>query len=337
MRVFQSRRRGFTLVELLVAIGIILVLAGLALLVANSGLIGNARTSSGSDRISGWLMIARSGAQRTGKPTGVRFNVGADGFCREAQFIEVPDPYIMPAGYTLMIGQWPNVGGGIDRHIYIVPTAGGNAFTEVSNNVSIGDTLSIPATGTIHRIQSIQPATVLIGGNQVMGAAEIFPVQTALIPDIGAAALTAAPGQPTPTYNAGTFGFIRQARPTFGEPPLLVPDSVAIDPALCQPAFAGAGNFVDVLFSPNGELQNTGGLGRVILWTRNPEAFAGNPATAGGGGDRPSYEQAGEMRLIVVYSKTGAVAVQPVPLPPGPGPAAFDPYSTTKDGIASGL
>jgi prepilin-type N-terminal cleavage/methylation domain-containing protein len=329
MRATYPRRGGFTLVELLVAVGIILVLAGLALLVANSGIVGNVRTSSGSDRIGGWLMQAREKAKRDNAPRGIRFLVGAGGFVREAELIEVPEPYVMPAGYVLMIENSPS------RHIYIVPTAGGNALTELTANVAIGDTLSIPSTGTIHRIQTIQAATVTIGGNPV-AAAEIVPVQSPLIPDLAAAA---SPVVLTPTYSTPKFGFIRQPRPTFGEPPLLLPDTVVIDPALCQitpnPITGGT---LDVIFGPNGEVYNAGGLGRVVLWTRNPEAFAGNPVTANGGGDRPSYEQAGEMRLIVVYTKTGAVAVQPPALPPGPGPnPGFDPYTTTRDGIASGL
>jgi prepilin-type N-terminal cleavage/methylation domain-containing protein len=333
MRATLPRRGGFTLVELLVAVTIILVLAGLALLVANSGIIGNARTSSGSDRIGGWLMQARAKAQRDGAPRGIRFIVGGDGFCREAQLIEVPEPYTMPAGNWLMIQHSP----GGKRAFVVGPNA-----ADVLANVSGGDTLSIPSAGTIHRITPAGPTTVAGGitiGTTNYAAVEIPVVIPALLPDLGAAALAAdpAPGVYQPTYSTSTFGFIRQARPTFGEPPLLVPDTVAIDPANCQPTFAGAGSSLDVLFSPNGEVQNTGGLGRVVLWTRNPEAFAGNPATANGGGDRPSYELAGEMRLIVVYTKTGAVAVQPVAMPIGPGPAAHDPYANTKDGIASGL
>jgi len=349
MRVFQPRRRGFTLVELRVVIGIILVLAGLALLVANSGLIGNIRTSSGSDRISGWLMQARAKAQRDGAPRGIRFIVDpVTGFCREAQMIEVPDPYTMPAGNFLMIEQYGTgtaaPSGPYSSRLFVV---GPNA-TDVPLNVAVGDTLSIPSLGSIHRITDIRPAFLLAVGGNNFNAVEIRVFGQTLgpglskIPDLGAASkalpdATPFPANPNPpmSYSTSTFGFIRQARPTFGEPPMLLPDSVAIDVANSQLPNVN-GNF-DVVFSPNGDVQNTGGSGRVILWTRNPEAFAGNPATANGGGDRPSYEQAGEMRLIVVYSKTGAVAVQPVPLPAGAGPAAFDPYSTTKDGIASGL
>jgi prepilin-type N-terminal cleavage/methylation domain-containing protein len=333
MRALHSRRGGFTLVELLVAVGIILVLAGLALLVANSGIIGNARTSSGSDRIAGWLMQARAKAQRNGSPVGLRFSIGPDGFIREAQQIEVPEPYSMPTGYILMIENSP---GG--RHIYVVPTAGGNAVTELNNNVSIGDTLSIPGTGTIHRIATIQAANVTVAGNVVV-AAEIIPAQPALIPDIGAAASTVAG---TPTYNAGVFGFIRQARATFGEPPYQIPDTVAIDPTNCLIDPNPLTGTLDILFSPSGEVLHAGSRGQIVLWTRNPEAMAANPRNPTGlpaNQDlRSNYELAGEMRLIVVYSKTGAVAVQQVAMPVDETAATtHDPYANAKDGIASGL
>lgn len=349
MRVFQPRRGGFTLVELLVAVGIILVLAGLALLVANSGVIGNARTSSGSDRIAGWLMQARAKAQRDGAPRGIRLIPDGNGFVREAQLIEVPEPYTMPIANKLMI---EHVQGGAKRAFIV----GLNA-ADVLANVAIGDTLSIPAAGTIHRIDAPGPTTVAGGitiGTVNYPAVQIPVVNSNLLPSLEAAALTAPPAVPTPTYSVSTFGFIRQPRPTFGEPPLLLPDSVAIclntnnsiDPlnatpslSLIQPTTLNGQTTYDIVFSPSGEVQNTGGLGRVILWTANPEALGVNTPIAGGpraGGDnRTVYEQSGEMRLIVVYSKTGTVAVQPVAMPPFG--AGTGPYDTTKDGIGSGL
>ena len=330
MRATSTRRGGFTLVELLVAVTIILVLAGLALLVANSGVIGNNRASSGSDRLTGWLMQARAKAQRDGAPRGIRFLVGPNNFCREAQLIEVPEPYTMPAGNWVMIQQSP-----AGKRAFVV---GPNA-ADVLANVAAGDTLSVPSAGTIHRVAAPGP-TAVPGGVITIGtvnypAVEVPVVVPALLPDLGAAALAADPPTPTPTFSTPTFGFLRQARPTFGEPPLLVPDSVAIDLANSLIPTDLNGNY-DVVFGPSGEVQNAGGIGRVILWTRNPEALAGSPRA--GGDLRSVYEQAGEMRHVVVYTRTGAVAVQPVALPVDENAVTpHDPFANTKDGIASGL
>jgi prepilin-type N-terminal cleavage/methylation domain-containing protein len=337
MRAPYPRRGGFTLIELLVAMSILVVLAALALLVANSGVIGNARTSSGSDRIAGWLMQAREKAKRDNAPRGIRFlaDPSGSGYIREAQLIEVPEPYVMPVGNTLLIEQ----SGGV-RRIYVI----GPNIADIANNVGPNDTLAIPSLGTIHRITGTPAATVTIAGNPVT-AVEIQVADPSKIPSLGAGSSAAG----TPTYATAKFGFIRQARPTFGEPPLLVPDTVAIcinpnNPDGSNSAGgvtlslipAAGGNF-DVLFAPNGEVLNAGGLGRVVLWTVNPEAVATLPNAGGvraGGDVLATYEAAGEMRHVVVYTKTGAVAVQPVSLP---RTSPHDPYENTKDGIGSGL
>lgn len=333
MRATFTRRGGFTLVELLVAVGIIIVLAGLALMVANSGIIGNVRTTGGSDRIAGWLMQARARAQRTGTPQGLRLGPpDANGFIREAILIEVPDPYTMPAGNYLMIEHVRPMMGAETRKVYVVgPNAG-----DVVTNVAVGDTLSIPSTATIHRVTGIGATTNITIGMQMFLAVEISVQAPALLPDLGAAALTVAPMTPTPTYSTTTFGFVRQARPVFGEPLLAVTEGLAIDANNCQLQLNTITNERDIVFSPNGEIQNAGGVGRVVLWVRNPLALTTNPRA--GTDDRTTYESAGEMTLITVYTRTGAVAIHPVNLPAGPGPnMGHDPYAYTKDGIASGL
>jgi prepilin-type N-terminal cleavage/methylation domain-containing protein len=89
-------RRGFTLVEMLVVMGLIVVLAGLTVAVAESGAFGSQKVVTGADRVSGWLLIAKQRALRDGKPRGVRFllerdvsgNVVVPFRVREAQYIE---------------------------------------------------------------------------------------------------------------------------------------------------------------------------------------------------------------------------------------------------------
>lgn len=316
----HASRRGFTLVELLVSIAIILALVGIAVLFINSGVFGNHRIKAGSDRVAGWLMQAKGRALRQNTPCGVRF-YDEGGFIRRAEPIEVPDPYTMPAGNRLVIEHTP-----AGKRAYIVgPNAG-----EVSANVGNLDTLSIPPFGTIHLVSGIGPAPATVPGPAV----EVLLYTSSKLPDLGASAGAVAG---TPTYATTSFGFIRQARPVFGAEPLLVPEGIAIDSTnsrgLGGNAIAGQ---LDIVFSPNGEVQNPGGNGRYVLWVRNPEA-GGDPR--GPGADlRTTYEQRGEMSMITVYTKTGAVEVHPVALPADDDPMTpHDPYAYTKDGRATGL
>ena len=93
MRLQKTARGGFTLIELLVVIGLILVLVGITVSISYSGLIDSHKTVGAGDRASGWLLIARSKAQREQAPRGVRFILNGT-LIKEAQYIEVPDPFV---------------------------------------------------------------------------------------------------------------------------------------------------------------------------------------------------------------------------------------------------
>ena len=93
-------RPGYTLVEILVVMTLIILLAALALGVSQSGMFGSQKVIGAGDRASGWLLIAKQRAMRDGAPRGVRFYntvggvTGKDYAFTEAAYIEVPEPWV---------------------------------------------------------------------------------------------------------------------------------------------------------------------------------------------------------------------------------------------------
>jgi hypothetical protein len=90
-----------------VVIVLIIVLAGLAVAVSQSGVFGSQRVVSGADRTSGWLLIAKQRAMRDRLPRGVRFQLNPVRdpalnplldptyfAATEARYIEAPEPWV---------------------------------------------------------------------------------------------------------------------------------------------------------------------------------------------------------------------------------------------------
>ena len=334
MRLQKNARGGFTLIELLVVIGLILVLVGITVSISYSGLIDSHKTVGAGDRASGWLLIARSKAQREQAPRGVRFIIDpTTQLIKEAQYIEVPDPFVPrtvdPNAQLLVLHNYNSVTMVTTKKVYIYGTAA--LYAAVLSNVAQGDTLSLPDFGTLNRVENIIPATVNYNGAAVNVLEIVVPIPTLppmvpLLPDLAAGATSTMIPLPTPTYATTNFAFLRQARPMLGEPILQLTGDNAIDANLSQFGPGPDSTVIDVLFAPNGEVLNTT-AGKTIFWVRNPTFFPGLTI----GSSRAQYEQAGQMTLIVIYTKTGAIATQPVTLPPG------DPYAATRDGFNTGL
>ena len=91
-----ARRRAFTLVELLLVIGIILVLAALAAAAYPDISLG-VRAAGGADRLQSWLLNAKMRAKRDGRPTGLRLitftPTGTFVFCNQMMYVQQPDDY----------------------------------------------------------------------------------------------------------------------------------------------------------------------------------------------------------------------------------------------------
>src|SRR5947199_396730 len=98
------RRRGFTLIELMVVMALIVVIAALGYALV-PGLLGNYNRVGAVDQVSQWLLTAKQRAKRDQVPTGVRLLPQVDGagnlvinpdgtvFAKTVQYIQQPDVF----------------------------------------------------------------------------------------------------------------------------------------------------------------------------------------------------------------------------------------------------
>jgi len=98
--------------------------------------------------------------------------------------------------------------------------------------------------------------------------------------------------------------------------------------------------YFDVLFSPSGQVLNAPN-GLICLWVRDSSKLLNlnnHPRLdlTGNCDSLTQYNSAGQQILVVIYTRTGAIATQQVAPPPA-APTVYDPYSFAKDGINAGL
>jgi prepilin-type N-terminal cleavage/methylation domain-containing protein len=165
------RRAGFTLVELLVVIFLITVLAAITVTVARSSITDSYTTTGATDRLSGWLLIAKNRALRDRTPVGVRLirDPANPLVVREAQYIEMPllwAPNQNPDGFALSQtsppppfvvvrydagpGGYRQEDGGTNYGLFVF------GLDLPSFDVKIGDLIRISDFNTTHRIDNIQ-------------------------------------------------------------------------------------------------------------------------------------------------------------------------------------
>lgn len=328
----SAGRSGFTLIEMLVVMGVMVVLATLALMFSPR-FSEDTKVSKGADQLQGWLLIAKQRAYRDQVPRGIRLIRDANdpNVVREMVYIEQPEDVRLDqvvAGLTNVPLQVPVPFNALLSDV--------NAFSTVflagvdlqtGDLVLPGDFLQMNTYETqpynVHRIASVQYPMTLPSPPNPPG-----PAGTLLT-------LAAADGTPSPItgrIDQGTtssYQIVRAPRPLVGESVLQLPRGIIVDLGINPNTGASRsflpGNSLDIIFSARGQVTGANAnAGKIILWVRDGDPTR-DPATSPTPGDQI---------LIVVYTRTGLISA----FPANNDPASLnDPFMFTRDAKSSGM
>jgi prepilin-type N-terminal cleavage/methylation domain-containing protein len=323
------RRSGFTLVELLVAMAVIVTLAAIALAIVPDALDQD-RTTDGAATVRTQLMMAKARALRDNAPRGVRFLTGTDPtnpaktnslWSTEVQQIEQPPPYLVnPNGNT-------NPGAPYIEFIYTLAPTGGMPPPTPGSIVNRQCFLrNVPATSEPVILiqndlaQGLYPRLYVSGlGNLYIsnlnpgtGELQFNPAPWAMVDAELGAAGSSTPGTGKRYY---TFALFMSPRPLLGEPAVPLPKNICVDLPSCLPIGTGTGNY-DILFAPNGQVLFPGGTGQIFLWvrdyTKNGGKITGTPSPY----PSANFDQGGEQQIVALKTKSGSLGVFPAMFPP---------------------
>ena len=307
-------RPGFTLVELLIALAIMVTLATFALAVLPDALSQD-RTSDAANLTRQWLMVAKARAGRDQLPRGVRLVANVQtvtinspstmtfqqNLVNELQFIESPPPFVpangAPGGPTVTISTTTPGGAWTCQ----LPVAGFtlDQLNQIGNEIVNGATNGTPPTLALPQLGSgVWP--------KVSGISPLPPYTANQFPPIGtlpSLTLTLQAGTfdqsqlgAGTVYSTPGFAFYFAPRPLLGEPTLQLPTNSCIDltqstvppagpappappPYIVNPSNPqGTNTDADILFAPNGQViptNFTAGAGQIFLWVRD---FTKTPA-----------------------------------------------------------
>jgi prepilin-type N-terminal cleavage/methylation domain-containing protein len=274
MNTQHQRRRGMTLVELLVVITIILILSAIAVMAIPS--VQDRNMQNGANQLQGWLLIAKQRAKRDGLPTGLR--IMFDPTTKQATqcfYIQQPNDYDVPG--TTCTGVGNNT---VTFANGLTPLGAPAVVDLVGAGVQPGDYLEVYRGGGVYQITSVTGNTVQIAVT-------------------GPSCLSATSN---PNGITAEYRIRRQPILLAGEPALTLPDGVVIDntgsTSLNIPVRTVATDpnspYYEVLFSPQGGLvgRGSGGDHLCVLWLIN------------------TVEQNTPPLLVALQSHTGFIAVQ---------------------------
>ncbi len=336
----NRERRGFTLVELLVSLAVLIALGALALLVVPD-VLDQDRTTDGASLTRQWLMIAKARAARDGLPRGVRLIVSADPnnpsktdnrWVTEMQYIESP-----PVLLGTPTPNAPTMSGGVTGAGTTAGPPGAQPTIRFDYPVTNG-VLNLPPTypagppnGQQCYILNGGAATTQIQSDIATGRRPTLFLPTVLDSLNGngvgfwchITSITVATGEIRldryPNLGAATrldinhFGIYGAPQPQIGEPTQQLPKEICIDLASSQPAGSNTQDY-DILFAPNGQIApafgTQGNVGQINLWVRNYTKPGGNPSAYSA--PLGNFQLGGEQQVVALKTKSGSLGVFPV-------------------------
>lgn len=331
-------RPGFTLVELLVAMGIIVLLAAIAVAVVPEALSRD-RTTDGATTVRQILTIAKARALRDNLPTGVRFLTGTDPgnlaktdgrWATEVQYVQQPPPLVPSRGEEL----------DLFFETVVAPATPAGALVTLPTPLYPAGTIKPP---TVHYKNTTLPpptqdtpllAFIKANANatrpvelRFFRGDELITLQVTAAtlltnpsPRVGQYQLAVvnppppAATEPTQAYDVlanalggamtlsvGGFWVSLPAQPLLGEQPIQLPRNVAIDLGVSSPSGPATADY-DILFAPNGQVLLRG-EGQINLWVRDYT----KP-----GGASYDFANGGEQQVVALKTKSGAIGTFPI-------------------------
>ncbi|HVK10181.1 MAG TPA: prepilin-type N-terminal cleavage/methylation domain-containing protein [Gemmataceae bacterium] len=328
-------RRGFTLIELLVAIGIGLVLVGLAIAFLPH-LDRHKGVPNGITQLQGWLNLSKMQALRDKAPRGVRLIHDGTGKVTQLVYIEQPDP-IAPGGPYVEAWAEPQAPNQIPLPAGTTASNSKVTLYNVQNlaapiplnweGADIGDYFQITTSPPIvARITNITgpptaPRSVLFLDRPVPGNENNIPLR-----------LTSG------------YRVIRTPRPLSGEPALQLHKDIYIDLAYSFPCPVNPQNFPQMPaldtwnYStawgtvPDGTPPGPGGSNFHIDILFNSYGTVANAPTGYYGIFVRHIDRADEKAALVIYTRTGKISA----ITPSDGDIS-GPYAFARDGKNPGL
>jgi type II secretory pathway pseudopilin PulG len=359
VRTSTDRRGAFTLIEMLVVIGIMVFLMALTAVLLNTF---STKTTSGVDQVTGRLIMARQMARRDGVVTGIRFIQNPNttvAVSSELQFIRQPDDVAVGSyrgWYTNpnVAPPQPNAWVAVIR----VPVPAQGTAPQLNGLIFAGDSLEVYGGGYVRRITTPQAGAVYPAGPgyPASPAAAVFkddtqPAATQTIYTDWLVCVNPADLQlpdlmgNTPLLSAPTnYRFIRQPQPMSGEASLVL-DNVVVDfttpkdsqgncwnpsggPLSTVPPSPSVPGTAEILFSPSGAVIGQAATQMTYVWVRRGQVDASTGVVTPPNSQAKDY-LGGTPRIVTIY-RNGSIAQHPVS-------RVTDPYEFTRDGRNSGM